>query len=155
MLQFCTWQQHEPHSNVLNIGSLRLLFSGAQAALVALYQSIQARTSWHEPLLSLSGRLELVRAQRMSNVQSAEAPKPMVSVVRVLLTIDHRSAWPLTKAMRCVQMEYFESDTDDAIDSEHTASELSAEGELLSGDDEASGDAGSSSSESSEADMSE
>ena len=65
------------------------------------------------------------------------------------------SACALTDAMQRVQMEYFESDTDDAVDSEHMASDRSAEGELLSGDDEASSDAGSSGRETSDADMSE
>lgn len=42
---------------------LHCVCAGAQAALSALYQSVQARRATHEPLLALSGRLELVRAQ--------------------------------------------------------------------------------------------
>lgn len=43
--------------------NLHCVCAGAQAALSALYQSVQARRATHEPLLALSGRLELVRAQ--------------------------------------------------------------------------------------------
>ena len=110
-----------------------LLSAGAQTAVAALFQTIQARTSWHEPLLSLSGRLELVRAQLNRGavtVETAEALKPMVGACRPYtlrgrLGISGQSASCRKGDDAMSQMEYFESDTDDISD--NSGSDIFAE----------------------------
>ena len=79
----------------------------------------------------------------------------MVSFLRALVPSAVHNLAVQASDSQHAQMEYFESDTDDATDSEHVASEASDEGGLPSGDDEASDDASDSGNETSEDVMSE
>lgn len=56
--------------------------AGAQAALSALYQSVQARRASHEALLSLSGRLELLREQLDKAVSGVHTQRQLEPRVR-------------------------------------------------------------------------